>query len=55
MAAKKFGVVKSCSLSSAVLDSLSVGGGGSNVVAKLEQLGEAGGEPTVTVICKVQG
>ena len=34
---------------------MSVGGGGSNVVEKLEQLGAAAGEPTVAVICKVQG
>jgi hypothetical protein len=55
MAAKKFGIVKPCCLSSTELDSLSVNGGGLNVVTKLQQLGAVAGEPVVTVICKVEG
>jgi hypothetical protein len=38
MAAKKFGVAKPCALSGAELDSLTVGGTGLNLAAKLGPL-----------------
>jgi hypothetical protein len=55
MAAKKFRVSKPCALTGVLLNSLTIGGTGLNLTAKLGQLGAATGDLVVTVLVKAQG
>ena len=55
MATKKFGWAKPSFLTGVELESLTVGGTGLNLTAKLGQMGAATGDPVVTVLVKTQG
>jgi hypothetical protein len=55
MATKKFGWSKPSALTGVELESLTVGGTGLNLTAKLGQMGATTGDPVVTVLVKAQG